>query len=172
MVLAPRAEDADFLNINRPVFARRGLKVVLWCDEATTLALARNAVDFFDWISRRHECPPERPTHAGNQPRSLRALAMVLARSGRFEEAEQHLRRALSIEQSIGAATTTESLRLLDDLADVLTRQGRYHEAEAIVLQELDGLRRFEPAFQEQAEQRLAHLRELIARSRSGPEPT
>jgi tetratricopeptide (TPR) repeat protein len=63
MVLAPRPENADWLNVQRPVFARRGLKVILWCDEETTEALARTAVDFFDWISHRHECPDVPPLH-------------------------------------------------------------------------------------------------------------
>lgn len=428
MVLAPRAEDADFLNINRPVFARRGLKVVLWCDEATTLALARNAVDFFDWISRRHECPPGVPMHAvygiraalcarapqivwmgGDLEACFRAalpgrklmhldmarplpelerevrsagrawivwhshemidewilphvlheggrwtrvfmipsddregpfgaammllegecdnlhsarrtlgaagysgpgriaaligleraaievvaayypsteehallqifseeadpgaflarlageeelesrrntpfggipaievrafgrgalmrqiargvpletmkerarlmvveiaasaraledldaaetlarqafnmtarlgnavdhilaqhtLAMVLARRGRFEEAEEHLRHALSTRQSLGASRTPGSASLLGDLADVLTDQGRYPEAEELVLQELDELGGGGPSLLlKQAEQRLAHLRELIARGRGGSEP-
>jgi hypothetical protein len=58
MILEPRAEDADYLNMNRPIFARRRLKVVLWCSEETTKILATRAVDFFDWISHRHECPP------------------------------------------------------------------------------------------------------------------
>lgn len=58
MVLAPRAEDADWLNMQRPVFARRELKVILWCDSETSAALATTAIDFFDWISHRHECPP------------------------------------------------------------------------------------------------------------------
>lgn len=63
MVLEPQAKDADFLNLNRPVFARRQLKVVLWCDTETTKALATRAVDFFDWISHRHECPPGAALH-------------------------------------------------------------------------------------------------------------
>lgn len=58
MVLSPRAEDADWLNQQRPVFARRKLKVILWCDAETSVTLAQQAVDFFDWISHRHECPP------------------------------------------------------------------------------------------------------------------
>ncbi|MDI1430687.1 tetratricopeptide repeat protein [Polyangium sorediatum] len=64
MVLAPRAEDADWLNQQRPVFARRKLKVILWCEAETSVALAQKAVDFFDWISHRHECPPGVPMHA------------------------------------------------------------------------------------------------------------
>lgn len=64
LVLAPRAADADWLNLNRPVFSERALKVVLWCDSETTTALARQAVDFFDWISDRVECPPLPPRYA------------------------------------------------------------------------------------------------------------
>ena len=64
MILAPRAENADWLNQQRPVFARRKLKVILWCDAATSVALARKAFDFYDWISHRHECPPGVPMHA------------------------------------------------------------------------------------------------------------
>ncbi|MRG97473.1 tetratricopeptide repeat protein [Polyangium spumosum] len=64
MILAPRAEDADWLNQQRPLFARRKLKVILWCEAETSVALAQKAVDFFDWISHRHECPPGVPMHA------------------------------------------------------------------------------------------------------------
>ncbi|MFY0527711.1 tetratricopeptide repeat protein [Archangium gephyra] len=64
LVLVPRAEDADWLNINRPVFAQRELRVVLFCDTETTVALARRAVDFFDWISHRVECPSGTPRFA------------------------------------------------------------------------------------------------------------
>ena len=64
LVLVPRAEDSDWLNINRPVFAQRELRVVLFCDTETTIALARQAVDFFDWISHRVECPNRPPSFA------------------------------------------------------------------------------------------------------------
>jgi tetratricopeptide (TPR) repeat protein len=64
LVLVPRAEDADWLNINRPVFAQRELRVVLFCDTETSIALARQAVDFFDWISHRVECPNRPPRFA------------------------------------------------------------------------------------------------------------
>jgi tetratricopeptide (TPR) repeat protein len=64
LVLVPRAEDADWLNINRPVFAQRELRVVLFCDTETTVALAQQAVDFFDWISHRVECPSRPPRFA------------------------------------------------------------------------------------------------------------
>jgi tetratricopeptide (TPR) repeat protein len=58
VVLVPRAEDADWLNINRPLFALNGLRVVLFATREVSVALARGAVDFFDWISHRLECPP------------------------------------------------------------------------------------------------------------------
>ncbi len=64
LVLAPRATDATWLNINRPVFAYRELKVILWCDAGTSLALAQQAVDFFDWISHQVECPSRPPRYA------------------------------------------------------------------------------------------------------------
>lgn len=63
-MLAPSAEHADWLNINRPIFAARALRVVLWCDAETSKALARQATDFFDWISHRVECPPGVPAFA------------------------------------------------------------------------------------------------------------
>ncbi|WP_437617609.1 tetratricopeptide repeat protein [Sorangium sp. So ce1151] len=64
MVLVPKPEDADWLNLRRPLFARRALKVVLFCDRETTVALAQRAVDFFDWVSQHHECPPGPVPHA------------------------------------------------------------------------------------------------------------
>lgn len=58
VVLVPRAEDADWLNLNRPLFAVNGLRVVLFAPREVSVALARRAVDFFDWISHRLDCPP------------------------------------------------------------------------------------------------------------------
>lgn len=57
LVLVPHAEDADQLNLGRPIFAYRELHAILFCDSETTVALARQAPDFFDWISHRVECP-------------------------------------------------------------------------------------------------------------------
>ena len=61
MVLVLRPEHAVPLNLGRPIFERRRLKVVLWCDRETTIALAERAPDFFDWVSAHHECPPAGP---------------------------------------------------------------------------------------------------------------
>jgi tetratricopeptide (TPR) repeat protein len=52
------------VNEHRPLFARKALKVVLWCDRETSAALAQQAPDFFDWIAQRQECPPGVAEHA------------------------------------------------------------------------------------------------------------
>ncbi len=61
MVLILRPEDAVPLNLGRPIFERRRLKVALWCDRETTMALVERAPDFFDWVSGHDECPPAGP---------------------------------------------------------------------------------------------------------------
>lgn len=65
LVLIARPEHADALNLGRPLFSRRKLKVVLWCDHETSVALAQGAPDFFDGISHHEDCPPGPvPPHA------------------------------------------------------------------------------------------------------------
>lgn len=64
LILVPKPEDADWLNLNRPIFSQRKLAVVLYCDRQTTLALADRAVDFFDWVSQHHTCPDAPPDFA------------------------------------------------------------------------------------------------------------
>ncbi len=66
LVLVPKPDDADWLNLQRPIFSQRQLKAILFCDYATTLALADRAVDFFDWVSQHHDCPQGPPAHAVN----------------------------------------------------------------------------------------------------------
>ena len=97
IVLAPRAEDADWLNQRRPLFAERKLKVVLWCDQATTVALARHAVDFFDWISHRQDCPPGPAPFAVNGVRAALegSWPMVWTGSARQEAVDEVLRAAM-----------------------------------------------------------------------------
>lgn len=73
LVLIPRAEDADWLNINRPLFASRALRVVLFCTREVSVALSRGAVDFLDWVSLRLECP------AGPLPYAVAGLQRALA---------------------------------------------------------------------------------------------
>ncbi|WP_044986404.1 tetratricopeptide repeat protein [Sorangium cellulosum] len=87
-VLVPRASDADWLNIQRPLFARRRLRVVLFCDRTTSAALARHAVDFFDWISVYVRCPDGAAPHAAQGIRcALRTRAPGVAWLGRGGEA-------------------------------------------------------------------------------------
>ncbi len=73
LVLVPREEDADWLNINRPLFASRALRVVLFCTREVSVALSRGAVDFLDWVSLRLECP------AGPAPYAVAGLRLALA---------------------------------------------------------------------------------------------
>ncbi|KFA90814.1 hypothetical protein Q664_26230, partial [Archangium violaceum Cb vi76] len=73
LVLIGRTEDADWLNINRPLFASRELRVVLWCTREVSEALLKRAVDFLDWISLRLECP------AGPAPYAVAGLRCALA---------------------------------------------------------------------------------------------
>jgi len=74
-----RPEDAAWLNVARPLFAERALRVVLWSKAKTTASLARHAPDFFDWIARRVECPATQPHHAISGLRAaLRARAWAV----------------------------------------------------------------------------------------------
>lgn len=74
VVLRVRAEDRTWLNLARPVVAQRTLRLFLWSTEATTVALVQGAVDFFDWISHRVECPDGPP---GFAVRELRRIAVA-----------------------------------------------------------------------------------------------
>ena len=76
VVLCVRAIDADWLNQERPVVHARSLRLVLFSDEETTLHLAREAVDFYDWISHCIECPSGPPAFA---VRALRRAACARA---------------------------------------------------------------------------------------------
>ncbi|WP_225408298.1 tetratricopeptide repeat protein [Stigmatella hybrida] len=73
VVLVPRVEDADWLNLNRPLFASRELRAVLFCTREVSVALARGAVDFIDWMSLRVECP------SGPAPFAVAGLRAALA---------------------------------------------------------------------------------------------
>ncbi|WP_437547155.1 tetratricopeptide repeat protein [Sorangium sp. So ce367] len=64
VVLCARRADAGWLNQERPVVQERGLRLVLFSDEETTLHLSRCAVDFYDWISHRIDCPEGPPAFA------------------------------------------------------------------------------------------------------------
>lgn len=64
VVLCVRGADAAWLNQERPVVQTRALRLVLFSDEETTVHLARCAVDFYDWISHRIDCPEGPPAFA------------------------------------------------------------------------------------------------------------
>lgn len=57
VVLCPDADQAGWLNLERPVVSHREIRLVLFSDAQTSAALAHGAVDFFHWISHRIECP-------------------------------------------------------------------------------------------------------------------
>jgi tetratricopeptide (TPR) repeat protein len=89
VILAPTPEQAPWLNQERPLLANRSLRVVLFCDVETSIALARRAPDFFHWISHRLACPPGPPAFAVRGIRSaMRARAVgVCWREGDFDAA-------------------------------------------------------------------------------------
>ncbi|MCC6559695.1 MAG: hypothetical protein IT372_42810, partial [Polyangiaceae bacterium] len=83
VVLVPDAAQASWLNMERSVFSHRELKAILFADAGTSIALARNAKDFFHWISHRIECPggPVMPAVRGIRA-ALRARAPGVAWTG------------------------------------------------------------------------------------------
>ena len=101
LLLVPSAEHAAWLNLNRPVFAARALRVVVCCDAETSRVLARRAPDFFDWVSHWVECPVADPT-AASAPPALRSVeargqAQLWTQDGKIAEAEALLRENLEI---------------------------------------------------------------------------
>ncbi|MGK3993027.1 tetratricopeptide repeat protein [Sorangium sp. So ce1024] len=96
VILCVRAADAAWLNQERPVVQQRALRLVLFSDEQTTLHLARCAVDFYDWISHRIDCPEGPPAFA---VRALRRAACARAPAigwyGDKDEIEESFARAL-----------------------------------------------------------------------------
>ncbi|MFO0592113.1 MAG: tetratricopeptide repeat protein [Polyangiaceae bacterium] len=74
VVVCLRRQDFEWLNISRPVV--RGHRVILFGDAETTLALEREAFDFFDWISHKIDAPEGPPAFA---VRALRSAACARA---------------------------------------------------------------------------------------------
>jgi hypothetical protein len=65
LVLLPvRREDLDWLNLNRPIFADRSLRVVLWAEGELATQLKFSAPDLHDWISHFVTCPRGVPKFA------------------------------------------------------------------------------------------------------------
>lgn len=64
VLLQVRAEDISWLNGNRPLFANRRLRAVLWAEGDGAQLLHREAPDFFDWISSVVYCTSDAPEFA------------------------------------------------------------------------------------------------------------
>lgn len=97
LILLPQAGDADWLNLARPVFSERKLKVVLFCDHATSIALAEHAPDFYDWITQHCDCPPGPVPHAVFGLRAaLAAGAPVVWQSADGEPVIERVRSAFT----------------------------------------------------------------------------
>jgi hypothetical protein len=64
VVLGLRAEDLTWLNLNRPIFAQRKLRAVLWAEGELNVELKFRAPDMHDWVSHFVDCPPGVPAHA------------------------------------------------------------------------------------------------------------
>jgi hypothetical protein len=59
VVLLARRRDLDWLNVNRPLFARR--RVLIWVPADEWVEYCQHAPDFFDWVSHTVEVPPILP---------------------------------------------------------------------------------------------------------------
>lgn len=64
VILLPRLEDIAWLNLHRPLFSRRGLRVIFFCTTEQSAALHLRAPDLFDWITYSVTCPEMPPPHA------------------------------------------------------------------------------------------------------------
>lgn len=61
VLLSVRGADLDWLNLNRPLFAQKRLRAVLWTSEGAANALKFRAPDLHDWISHYVVCPEGTP---------------------------------------------------------------------------------------------------------------
>jgi tetratricopeptide (TPR) repeat protein len=64
VLLVPDPSQATWLNLERPLFAQRALRTILFADEPMITALVRQAPDFYNWISHRIELPEAPSRHA------------------------------------------------------------------------------------------------------------
>lgn len=113
IVYVPEREHAAWLNFNRPLFARKALKVVLFCKKKVTQELARKAPDFYDWIAQRLDCPEAVPLHAVfgiQQALRCRAQGMVFEH-GCFKDEDEGLERFVRV---FRRALPARTIRLLD----------------------------------------------------------
>lgn len=63
-LLIVRAEDLDWLNLNRPILAQQKLRVVLWVEEALGTPFKFQSPDLHDWVSHFVPCPDGVPDFA------------------------------------------------------------------------------------------------------------
>ncbi|PRQ06721.1 Tetratricopeptide repeat protein [Enhygromyxa salina] len=114
VLLRVRAEDLGWLNVYRPIFADKQLRVVLWIEEAVLDGLMRQAVDFFDWVSRLIPVPSKpAPDFAVAGVRA--ALAAGVAFSWRGEWLEETL-------QASGAKQDTVRIQASRPYREILER--------------------------------------------------
>jgi tetratricopeptide (TPR) repeat protein len=118
LVLLPTAADAGWLNLERPVFARRGLKVVFFCDQETSIALAQRAPDFNDWFSQRCESKPGPVEHAVLGLRAALTAEAPVVWSGGEDPAD--LERLTSAFSSAFPGQTLHWLTPTRDYADLV----------------------------------------------------
>ncbi|NVB37080.1 hypothetical protein G6O69_04510 [Pseudenhygromyxa sp. WMMC2535] len=64
VLLVLRRATLDWLNLNRPLFAARSLRVVLWAEGELGTELKFLAPDLHDWVSHFVTCPPGVPDFA------------------------------------------------------------------------------------------------------------
>lgn len=115
-ILITDPQQATWLNLERPIFANRELRVILFSDAETSAVLARSAPDFFHWISHRLECPEgvSLPAVRGIQA-ALKTRAPGLSWTGGDFEAAFHealpgrplhvVSAAIPYEQMVAAST-------------------------------------------------------------------
>ncbi len=100
VILCPAPEHAPILNAGRPLVADRDLKLVLWCSEETTLALSRQAPDFYDWIS-----------HVVELPKTVPGFVVAGLRAAAARGATVHWRGPQPLEVALSAAGQTIAVR-------------------------------------------------------------
>jgi hypothetical protein len=63
-LLIVRERDLGWLNLNRPIFEQRSLRVVLWVEPELSVRLKFESPDLHDWISHFVQCPEGVPDFA------------------------------------------------------------------------------------------------------------
>lgn len=64
VLLIVREQDLGWLNLNRPIFAQRSLRVVLWVEPELSGRIKFESPDLHDWISHFVPCPEGVPEFA------------------------------------------------------------------------------------------------------------